>query len=50
MIEVRFSSDRTPSAKGLTPGQLLRLHMPDGVVWNLTRFGSECIAQCKEKK
>lgn len=49
MIEVFMEAD-PPCAKGLTPGQLLRVHMPDGKVWNLTRFGAECIARCTEEE
>jgi hypothetical protein len=47
-----FDSD--VKAKGLIPGQLLRVHCPDGRVYNITRFGADCIVGCvdpaEEKK
>ena len=49
MIEL-FLNGPEPVCKGLTPGQLLRVHMPDGSVWNVTRFGRECIANCAGRK
>jgi hypothetical protein len=47
-IHVR-SNPTTVVAKGLIPGQLLRLHLPDGQVWNVNRFGAECSACCEEQ-
>jgi hypothetical protein len=42
------------TAKGLTPGQPVKIYMTDGSIWILTRFGAECISKClddgKEKK
>jgi hypothetical protein len=48
MIELFFDKDMQPTAKGLTPGQPLRVYMPDGKVWVVTRFGQECVAGCIE--
>jgi hypothetical protein len=41
---------RPLQAKGLTPGQPLKIHMEDGSVWIVTRFGTECIVRCTEEK
>jgi hypothetical protein len=46
MIELWLT--RQPfKAKGLIPGQVVRVHLPSGV-FNITRMGSECIARCRD--
>jgi len=49
MIEL-FMNKNPPAAKGLIPGQVLRVHAANGKTWSITRFGAECIARCHEKE
>jgi hypothetical protein len=45
MITLFIRRDESMVAKGLTPGECLQVHLPNGNVYNVTRFGSDCFVR-----